>query len=271
MSALEVQGLAKGFGGLRAVDGVSLSVPAGERRVLIGPNGAGKTTLFEVIAGFVRADAGKVVFEGRDVTSWSPEGRAELGMVRSFQDVTLFPTMTVLETVQLALERRLRTRFLESVIGLQTRDRIREKAARELIGSMGLWDYRDKEIQELSTGTRRIAELACLVGLEPKVLLLDEPSSGIAQRETEALGELLLGLKSAHAMTLVVIEHDIPLIMGLADRIIAMDAGRVIAQGKPRQVRDDPQVVEAYLGGRIEAIERSGRRPRKRSPQRARR
>jgi ABC-type branched-subunit amino acid transport system ATPase component len=136
---------------------------------------------------------------------------------------------------------------------------------------MGLWSYRNKQIQELSTGTRRIAELACLVALEPKLLLLDEPSSGIAQRETEALGELLLGLKAEHGMTLLIIEHDIPMIMSLADRVIAMDAGRVISEGKPREVGNDPAVVEAYLGGRIEAIERSGRRSRKRAPQRSRR
>src|SRR5207249_6660320 len=139
----------------------------GETLGLIGPNGAGKTTLFELIAGFVMPDAGKVVFEDRDITTWSPEDRAEAGLIRSFQDVTLFATMSVLDTVQLAYERRLRTRFFESIIGLRARDAAREKAARDLIGSMGLWSYRAKEIRELSTGTRRIAELACLVPLQP--------------------------------------------------------------------------------------------------------
>jgi ABC-type branched-subunit amino acid transport system ATPase component/ABC-type branched-subunit amino acid transport system permease subunit len=255
---LEVSRVRKSYGGLTAVDDVSCLVKDGETVGIIGPNGAGKTTLFEVLAGFVTCEAGRVLFDGNDVTKWSPEKRAGAGLIRSFQDVQLFPTMTVLETIQLALERRLRTSFAESILGMSARDRAKEKLARDMVGSMGLWSFRNKQIQELSTGTRRITELACLVGLKPKLLLLDEPSSGIAQRETEALGDLLNDLKNEHGMTLVVIEHDIPMIMGLADRIVAMDAGKLIAEGPPQIVRDNPAVVEAYLGGRIEAIERSG-------------
>jgi ABC-type branched-subunit amino acid transport system ATPase component/ABC-type branched-subunit amino acid transport system permease subunit len=258
---LEAIDVHKRFGGLAAVGGVSLHLQQGEILGLLGPNGAGKTTLFEVLAGFTRADGGKVRFAGRDVTPLSPEQRGRMGLIRSFQDAGLFPTMTVLETVELAMERALPTQFFASVVGLGGRDRQKAALARELVATLGLWSWRNAQIQELSTGTRRITEIACLIALQPRVLLLDEPSSGIAQRESEALGSLLSDLRSQLGITLLVIEHDIPLIMGIADRIVVMDAGQVIASGDPSVVREDPAVVEAYLGGSIDAIERSGSPP----------
>jgi ABC-type branched-subunit amino acid transport system ATPase component len=253
---------------VHAVDGVSVDVVAGETVGLIGPNGAGKTTTFELISGFVRPDRGTVWYDGRDVTSLGPEDRARLGLIRSFQDSALFPTMTVTDAVALALERSSPTVFATSVAGFSFSERARQREARDIVDLMGLSPYRDMQIQELSTGTRRITELACLVATRPTLLLFDEPSTGIAQRETEALGDVLRDVKRALGVTLLVIEHDMPLIMGLADRIIAMADGKVIASGPPDVVQKDPLVVEAYLGGSPAAIERSGPLEEARTPRR---
>jgi ABC-type branched-subunit amino acid transport system ATPase component/ABC-type branched-subunit amino acid transport system permease subunit len=257
---LEARDLRKSFGGVKAVDGVSIDVRAGETLGVIGPNGAGKTTMFELLAGFTRLDHGNVWFDGRDVTWMSPEERGRLGLIRSFQDAALFPTLTVVDVIQLALERVSPTRIVSSTLGLHGLERAKERRARQIITSMGLDPYWSKQVRELSTGTRRIVELASMVALEPTLLLLDEPSSGIAQRETEQLGRLLSELKDQFGMTLLIIEHDIPLIMSLADRIIAMADGRVIAVGSPDEVRENPLVIESYLGGSLSAIERSGTR-----------
>ena len=251
--------LERRFGGVVAVDGVSLEVRTGEIVGLIGPNGAGKTTTFELLGGFTKPDAGRVLFDGEDVSELGPEAHAERGLIRSFQDAALFPTLTVLDTARLAFERVAPTSFLSSALGLRGAERDKDRMARELVGTMGLDAYRHTPIQELSTGTRRITELACLLALRPRLLLLDEPSSGVAQRETEALGRLLRDLHAELGLTMLVIEHDIPLIMGLSDRIVAMDSGKVISAGTPDEVRVDPVVVESYLGGSVDAIHRSDR------------
>ena len=245
---LEVAGLTKRYGGVTAVDDVSLEVHPGETLGLIGPNGAGKTTLLEMIGGFVPPDSGRVVFQGADVSSLTAAQRGRRGLVRSFQDARLFPTLTVLETVCLSMERESPTRVIRSTLGFQRPERRKSERALELVSLMGLQPWKHVQIQHLSTGTRRVTELACLVALSPSLLLLDEPSSGIAQRETEALAGLLVRLKDRLDVTLVVVEHDMPLIMGMSDRIIAMHYGRVIANGTPETVKNDATVIESYLG-----------------------
>ena len=255
---LEATGLTKRFGGLVAVDGVDLTVRAGSIVGLIGANGAGKTTLFEILGGFTKADGGTVEFLGDDVTGWRPERRAAAGLVRSFQDAALFPSLTVSETVALALEHRLPTSSWGAAIGVDRRRHTRDRSVSELVEAMGLTAWQDIAVGELSTGTRRITELACLIALQPTVLLLDEPAAGLAQREVEALGTLLRRIRDDAGTTMVVIEHDIPLIMSISDQVVAMGSGRVIAAGDPEAVRANPDVVASYLGNDTAAVERSG-------------
>lgn len=249
------------FGGRRAVDGVDLEVRRGEILGLIGANGAGKSTLLGVLSGFVTPTRGRVALDGVDVTDLSAHERAKRGLGRVFQDARLFGELTVHEVVRVALEADERTELVPSLLGLPPSRRVERRRlheADETISFFGLGRYADAPVATLSTGTRRVVELACLLAQRPRVLLLDEPTAGLAQRETEAFGPLLLRLRDELSATLVVVEHDIPLIMRISDRVLALGAGRVIAEGDPQTVRNDPDVVAAYLGTVAAAIERSG-------------
>jgi ABC-type branched-subunit amino acid transport system ATPase component/MFS family permease len=261
-AALELDDVACSFGGIRAVDGVSLSVAAREIVGIIGPNGAGKTTLFDVVCGYVRPDLGRVVLGERDITRMNPAERARAGLGRSFQDARLFPSLTVDETIAVACERWLKSRDpVSAALRLPNSYDSEHDVARrvvELVELLGLEAHRAKFIRELSTGTRRVVDLACLLAHRPSVILLDEPSSGIAQREAEALVPLLLRIRDQTDASLVIIEHDIPLVGTVADRLVAMDQGSIIAAGTPSEVLVHHLVVESYLGTSDAAISRSG-------------
>ncbi len=260
--AVEVRSLAVRFGGVVAVDHVSFDVAKGSITGLIGPNGSGKTTIFDAVSGFVRAE-GTVWLAGNDVTQLHAATRAKAGLGRSFQDGRLFPTLTVAETLAVALERHSdRIGPINAVVGIgasRAAERKIDRRVDELIDMMRLTAYRDKFCAELSTGTRRLVDLACAIAHEPAVLLLDEPSSGIAQRETEALADVLLDVRTGLDCTLLVIEHDMPLVTEVSEELIAFEAGRIIARGAPRAVLTDRAVVEAYLGTQKTAILRSGK------------
>ncbi len=250
--ALEVVGLTKRYGGVVAVDGVSFRLHQGEILGLIGPNGAGKTTVFDLISGFQAADGGRVVLHGRDVTHLAPHLRAGLGLGRSFQNARLWPSMTVREAVATACEAEVEVRaVLPAVLHLpvvaDSEAKVRRRAE-DILGLLRLDHYGDKFVSELSTGVRRMVDLAIQLATRPRVLLLDEPSSGIAQRETEALGPILRDIRDHLDCSILVIEHDMPLVTGLADRLVALDTGRVITEGAPAAVLAHPEVVESYLG-----------------------
>ncbi|MCX7620021.1 MAG: ATP-binding cassette domain-containing protein, partial [Acidimicrobiales bacterium] len=259
--ALEVRELRVCFGGNVAVRDVSIEVAAGEIVGLIGPNGAGKTTLLDVISGFTPAGGGRVLLHEKDITGCSPSARARLGLGRSFQDARLFAGMTVAETIAVALERWIDGDGLIAGVcrlpDARNAERLIGERVEELIELFGLGAFRSKRISELSTGSRRMVDLACVVAHSPSVVLLDEPTAGIAQREAEALAPLLVGLRARLDATLVIVEHDIALISAIADRLVALDQGAVVCAGPPAEVLDHPGVVESYLGSSAFAIERS--------------
>jgi len=249
---LETHGLTKRYGGVTAVNGVDLQLRQGQILGLIGPNGAGKTTLFDLISGFTPSNGGRVILHGQDVTELSAYGRAAHGMGRSFQDARLWPSLTVAESIAVALHQESEIESaIPALMGLprvaESEDALAEKVD-DLVELMGLVAFRNKFIAELSTGSRRIVELACMLAHRPTVLLLDEPSSGIAQRETEALGPLIRRIREQLSCSVLIIEHDIPLINDLADHMVGLDLGTVVAFGTPHDVLNDPHVVESYLG-----------------------
>lgn len=248
---LVVNSVTKSFGSVTAVDKVSLAVARGETLGLIGPNGAGKTTLFELISGFVQPNEGSVSFDGVDISRRTPEARSAMGLVRSFQNASMFPTMTARDIIMLARQHAAPTSAID-------------RSVNDTLRMFGLSALADQPVRRLSTGTRRIVELAANLALGPRLLLLDEPSAGIAQAETEALGSVIEKIRDSYGITIVVIEHDMPMLSAICDRMIALELGSIIAEGTPTEIQSNEAVIRSYLGDDPIAIARSGSPDRRR-------
>ncbi len=248
--ALSVRDVSVSFGGVHAVDAVTLEVAAGEIVGVIGANGAGKTSLLNAIGGRVPSSGGVLLY-GREVSALAPARRAQLGVSRGFQDARLFPTLTVRETVELALHRQHPTGAFGALVGapwVRLTETKLVAEADDIIERFGLTAFADLPGDRLSTGTRHICDLAAQAATRPRLMVLDEPTSGIAQRETEAFRPLIRAVADELGCAILVVEHDMPFLMAVADRIYCLERGRVIAEGTPAAVREDPAVVASYLG-----------------------
>jgi len=243
-TALSLTGLVKDFGGLRAVDGVSLAVQPGEHRAIIGPNGAGKTTLFSLISGEQRPSEGTITLFGRDVTRLPPHRRAALGLARTYQITNLFPRLSALDNCLLAVQALLPVK-LHLLRAVARYPHLFERAT-AVLESVGLGAKRDEAVRNLSHGEQRQLEIGLALAGAPRLILLDEPTAGLSPAESHLMTELLKGLDPA--ITLLIIEHDMDVAFALADRITVLQYGRVVADGPSQAVKADPMVQEIYLG-----------------------
>ncbi len=251
VKALEVEKLEKSFGGVKAVDGISFSVEEGETVGIIGPNGAGKTTVFNLITGFYRANQGRILFYGKNITSLPPYRLPHLGIARTFQNLRLFSNLTVFENVLSAILRRDGYSIVASIFRTTnyfTGESKAEEKARGLIDFFQLTGKEDYQANSLPYGEQRRLELARALSLKPKLLLVDEPGAGMNPKEIQDLTQILKEVKKKFSLAILIIEHQMGLVMNISDKVVVMDFGEKIMEGTPGEVKKDKRVIEAYLG-----------------------
>jgi branched-chain amino acid transport system ATP-binding protein len=248
---LQAHGVSMRFGGVQALSGVCFTLRQGEMLGLIGPNGAGKTTLFNCITGVVPGYQGKILYDGRDLRSLKPHQRARLKIARTFQNLELFDELSALDNLLLPLDASSRRGVIGDLLRLPTTiygERTAQEKARAMLHFLDLGNFADVPAGDLPVGLRRRLEIGRALCLEPRLLLLDEPGAGLDARETADLARLLASVRARFRVTMLVVDHDMALIMRICNRIYVLDYGKIIAEGSPEEIRDDPQVVRAYLG-----------------------
>lgn len=244
---LEATNITKHFGGLKAVNGVDLRIVPASIHSIIGPNGAGKTTLFNLITGAITPAAGTVIFDGVDITGWSPEGLARIGLARTFQRTSVFRNLSALENIALAI--RSREGLSRSIWQSVRREAAITAEAMEILGQVRLRGYENSKAGALAHGYQRALDIAIGLALKPKLILMDEPLAGMSRGDRETVASLITSLRDALAVTIVVVEHDVSMVMRLSDRITVMQHGQVIADAPPAEIRDNEAVRKAYLHG----------------------